>query len=100
MNTVSMWMANRWSFPAKKGLTSLAFRREMLEIPTPGKLQLLSAPGFGLDDLRIYSVPLSPERVNALCQDLKPGQPGPDPMSGTGEAEQRPRNERLGLVGL
>jgi len=41
------------------------------------------------DDLRIYSIPLSLERVAALCQDLKPGQPGPDPMSVTGEAEEK-----------
>jgi hypothetical protein len=66
----------------KKGSSSLAYRRQMLELPTPGKLQLLSAPGFGLGDLRIYSLPLSPERVKELCADLKPGQPGPDSMPG------------------
>jgi hypothetical protein len=72
----------------KKGSSSsLTFRRKMLEIPTPGKLQLLSVPGFGLDDLRIYSVALSPERVKELCKDLKPGQPGPDTMSRPGPEE-------------
>jgi hypothetical protein len=74
----------------KKGeVAAFAFRREMFEIPTPGKLQLLSAPGFGLDDLRIYSIVLSPERIRELCQDLKPGQPGPDPMSSPGESESK-----------
>ena len=72
----------------KKGSSSPTFRREMLEIPTTGKLQLLSAPGCGLDDLRIYSIVLSHERVKELCKDLKPGQPGPDSMSRGGVEEQ------------
>ena len=72
----------------KKGASPLpTFQRRMLEIPTPGKLQLLSVPGFGLDDLRIYSVALSPERVKELCKDSEPGQPGPDTMSRPGPEE-------------
>jgi hypothetical protein len=83
-------MTSAWSAltAKKRGDSSLTLPREMLEIPTPGKLYLLSVPGFGLDDLRIYSVVLSPERVRDLCKDLKPGQPGPDSMSRPGKEKE------------
>lgn len=76
----------------KKGAVSSTYRRQMFEIPTDGKLELLSVPGFGLDDLRIYSVPLPPERIQELCRDLKPGKPGPDTMPGEKGPAQEPEN--------